>query len=52
MTMPEASFDLNYGLILRQYDVRSSRQVTNMQTESEAELVKRLPNQQLGLSVF
>jgi hypothetical protein len=35
--MPEASLDLNNDSILRENDIRASRQITNMQAKSKAE---------------
>jgi len=52
MAMPEASLDLKDDLIFRQYNVRVSRQVANMQSKPKAEPVERLPDQHLRLRVL
>jgi hypothetical protein len=51
MPMPEASMNKNHGAVLRQNDIRSSRQIASMQTESKSEAVQNRTNGLLWLRV-
>lgn len=52
MPVPEAAVNENRGLILRENDVRSARQITAVQAETVTEPVQRPPHRNFRLSVF
>lgn len=52
MSMPEAAVDLDNGPPSGEHDIRSSRQLGIVQSETESSGVKRAPHEHLGLRVL
>ena len=52
MTMPETAADLNDRLVFRQHDVRMSRQIFDMKSETESMPEEKRANQEFRSCVF
>lgn len=52
MTMPKASVDKYHGAVLREDNIRTPREVSDIQAESESRCMKTLPDKQLYVRIL